>query len=214
VFVYLSGVHATLAGVLLAFTIPCRTHVRVPEFAEWAAESVARASKKLDASAPVIAQSEFLSETRRIASVSRQVVPPATRLERALHPWVYFLILPLFALANSGVALGGVDFSDTATFCAFAGVAVGLVLGKPVGVLLATLVMVKTGAAELPEGLRWSHMVGAGLLAGVGFTMAIFVANLAYDAAAYVSAAKVGILVASGVSGTIGFLTLKRACRD
>ncbi len=212
VLVYLSGVHATIAGVLLALTIPCRTHVDAPSFADWARDRVEHARGHLDPRAAIVGQQEFLDAVHELEGVAHHVSPPATRLARALHPWVYFAILPLFALANADVSLAGLDVSDAATVAAFAGIAAGLVVGKPVGVMLTSLVLVKAGVAELPRGVRWAHMLGAGLLAGVGFTMAIFVANLAYVDAAYVTAAKAGILGASLVAGIVGYLTLRRVC--
>ncbi|MFR3273448.1 MAG: Na+/H+ antiporter NhaA [Slackia sp.] len=109
-----------------------------------------------------------------------QVIPPATRLENKLYPWVYFLGLPLFALTNADVHLAGVDpsmlFGDTV----FMGVFFGLLLGKPIGIMLFSFVVVKTKLASLPTNVSWIHMIGAAILGGVGFTMAIFVANLAY----------------------------------
>lgn len=210
VFVFMSGIHATIAGVLLAFTIPCRTKVDVGGYGSWASDAAQRAQESLDADAHVLSQGEFLEHALGASKVARHAAPPSVRLEHALSPWVNFLALPMFALANAGVSLGGVDFADPSSLAAVAGVAAGLVLGKPIGILLSTFALVRTGVAELPAGLRWSHMAGAGLLAGVGFTMAIFVANLAFADPAHVAAAKVGILAASTVAGVVGLLALSR----
>ncbi|MEE8717187.1 MAG: Na+/H+ antiporter NhaA [Coriobacteriales bacterium] len=195
-FVYLSGVHATIAGVLLALAIP--RHVR-PDAAR-------------RAGLPGSAARSLADEGGEAAAGARQDASPAGRLERALRPWVNLLVLPLFALANAGVVLGGIDLGDDATARALAGVLVGLVLGKPVGVLLTSAALVRAGVARLPTGVGWRHMAGAGMLAGVGFTMAVFVSGLAFDDAAYASAAKAGILAASALSGALGLLVLRRAC--
>lgn len=216
--VFASGVHSTIAGVLLAFTIPCTTKVDVSAFHSWAKGQLKAANKVLDAEEPVIAQHEFIEIAEDISRVSRAVVPPATRLEHQLYPWVYFLILPLFALTNADVSLVDASFSQVVADPVLWGVAAGLVLGKPIGVMAASLIVVKTGLASLPAGVTWRHMVGAAVLAGVGFTMAIFVANLAFDASATVTVAKAGILLASVVSGILGFtilfITTRRDAHD
>ena len=134
--------------------------------------------------------------------------PPATRLENKLYPWVYFAILPLFALTNADVSfvdgsLGNI-FADPALY----GVFFGLLLGKPIGIMLFSFIIVKTKLASLPEHANWGHMFGAGILGGVGFTMAIFVANLAFDDPAIVTTAKLAILSASLIAGVVGFLVL------
>ncbi|MDO4401292.1 MAG: Na+/H+ antiporter NhaA [Coriobacteriia bacterium] len=206
--VFMSGVHSTIAGVLLAFAIPCRTHVNMADFHDWSLRKLRTAKHAFDPDAPVVAQHEFLETVRELSKVARQVVPPATRLEQRLHPWVYFLILPLFALTNADVCLVDGTLGNPFTNPALYGVFFGLVLGKPAGILLVSAIMVKTGLVDLPAGCTWGHMVGAGVLAGVGFTMAIFVANLAFADAATVTIAKAAILTASLVAGVAGFLIL------
>ena len=206
--VFMSGVHSTIAGVLLAFTIPCRTNVNMAYFHEWSLRKLREAEKAFDPGALVVGQHEFLETVREIAKVTRHVVPPAARLEMRLHPWVYFAILPLFALTNADVCLVdgtlGNPFSNPALY----GVFFGLVLGKPIGIMLVSFIMVKAGVVGLPENTTWGHMLGAAVLAGVGFTMAIFVANLAFVDAATITIAKAAILTASLVAGIAGFLIL------
>ena len=206
--VFMSGVHSTIAGVLLAFAIPCRTHVNMADFHDWSLRKLRPAEHAFDPDAPVVAQHEFLETVRELSKVARQVVPPATRLEQRLHPWVYFLILPWFALTNADVCLVDGTLGNPFTNPALYGVFFGLVLGKPAGILLVSTIMVKTGLVDLPAGCTWGHMIGAGVLAGVGFTMAIFVANLAFADAATVTSAKAAILTASLVAGVAGFLIL------
>lgn len=211
--VFASGVHSTIAGVLLAFTIPVRTHVNVEGFHQWSARRLQRANEVLDANTPVIAQHEFLEIAHEVSRVSKAIVPPARRLEHSLNSWVYFLILPLFALANADVSLSGAVPTEVITNPVLWGTTLGLVLGKPVGIMIASIVVIKSKMAQLPVGVNWVHMLGASVLAGVGFTMAIFVANLAFTADATITVAKAGILLASVVAGVAGFLLLLVATR-
>jgi NhaA family Na+:H+ antiporter len=170
-FMLKSGVHATIAGVLLAFTIPF--------------------SHRLD-----------------------DLDSPSYRLEHFLHKPVAFLILPLFALANTGIVIGG-DWVNDLSSANSLGVIVGLVTGKPIGITLAAFIAVTIGICRLPLDLNWKHVFGAGLLGGIGFTMSIFITNLAFvgGEAAFVSttvnASKMAILVASLTAGTAGFIWLK-----
>ena len=206
--IFMSGVHSTIAGVLLAFAIPSRSHVRLKSFASWSGQRVKEAEESYVPDEPVIGQTDYLASVTRLARVSRQVVPPATRLERRLYPWVYFAILPLFALTNADVAFIQVPAGDILSSPIFLGVFFGLVIGKPAGIMLMSFIIVKTKLSTLPENVNWSHMLGAALLGGVGFTMSIFVANLAFADAAYVMVAKVAILAASLVAGVLGFTFL------
>ena len=206
--VLMSGVHATIAGVLLAFAIPTGSRVNLHSFMDWSGEQVRQAREAFAPEEPVLAQDGYLKTVKDLSRVSRQVVPPAIRLEHRLHPWVYFLMLPLFALTNAGVRFVDGDpaaiFSDPVLY----GVALGLLLGKPAGIMLFSFATVKAKAAKLPEGVTWMHMLGAAILGGVGFTMAIFVANLAFADPAHIATAKMGILLASLLAGIVGFLFL------
>ena len=207
--VFLSGIHSTIAGVLLALTIPTTSSVDAGAFHTWAARQLDRARDSFDAAAPIVGQHRFLDLMGSLSRLSKQVVPPATRLEKRLHPWVYFLILPLFALGNADVCLTDGSVGDIFANPALFGIFLGLVLGKPAGILAASALVVKSGLAPLPTGVTWGQMVGAGMLAGVGFTMAIFVANLAFADAATVAVAKAAVLAASVVAGLAGFLFLR-----
>lgn len=164
-----SGVHATIAGVMLAFAIPF-TH-------------------KVDDEAS-----------------------PSHRLEHFLHKPVAFIILPLFALANTGVVIGA-DWAQSLTGANGLGIVAGLLLGKPAGVVLFCFVAVATGLCRLPDDLGWRHVLGAGILGGIGFTMSIFITNLAFaDDPATVNASKIAVFLASLIAGTCGFLWLKWVC--
>jgi NhaA family Na+:H+ antiporter len=137
---------------------------------------------------------------------SGELVPPVERVQRVLHPWVAFGVMPLFALANAGVDMRQLDLHDAAAASVAAGVAMALLLGKPVGILVASYLAVKSGFCLLPPGVSWRHVTLVGLIAGIGFTMAIFIASLAFDSPLLLDAAKFGILVASGVAGIAGLI--------
>lgn len=136
----------------------------------------------------------------------RELLPPVQRVQERLHPWVAFVIMPLFALANAGVSLGGAHLGDTVTAPVVYGVVMALVFGKPMGVLLATFLLVRTDLCRLPNQLDWAGVTLVGLLAGIGFTMSIFIAGLAFDDEHLLAAAKLSVLCASTVSAVSGLL--------
>lgn len=206
--VYMSGVHSTIAGVLLAFAIPSGSRVNLRTFATWSDSKVREANSAFDPEEPVLAQGRYMETVRHLSHVARQVVPPATRLEHKLYPWVYFGILPLFALTNADVSFAGMDVGSLFASPVFFGIFFGLLVGKPLGIMLMSFLVVKLKLASLPENVNWQHMLGASILGGVGFTMAIFVANLAFADAVLVATAKLGILLASLAAGVLGFTFL------
>lgn len=211
--VYLSGLHATLAGMLLAFTIPSGSRVNLHTFIGWSDKKISQADGAYHPDEPLTSQKEYLRNVRNLSAISRQVIPPATRLENKLFPWVCFFVLPLFALTNANVAIAG-DVGAIVAAPEFLGVFFGLLLGKPCGILLASLLVVKTGLASLPEHVSWRHMVGVSVLGSVGFTMAIFVSTLAFADGAAVVTTKLAILAASLVAGAAGFLLLALEARS
>ena len=207
--VFMSGVHSTIAGVLLAFTIPTGSRVNLRSFVSWSGQAVKKVTDAYQPELPVSSQGGYLEAVSHFARIARQTVPPATRLERKLYPWVYFGILPLFALTNADVSFLGGDLGAMITSPVFFGVFFGLLAGKPIGIMLFSFIVIKVKLASLPENVNWIHMLGAAILGGVGFTMAIFVANLAFPAdAALVTNAKIAILSASTLAGVIGFVFL------
>ena len=144
---------------------------------------------------------------RHAEPIDPAALSPVQEVERALHPWVAFGIMPLFALANAGVSLAGLDLSVGPTLGVAAGVVAGLVLGKPLGIVLAAALAVMLGICALPAGIRWHHMLLLGLLGGIGFTMSIFIASLAFATApALLAAAKFAVLVASVLAAVLGLL--------
>ena len=207
--VFMSGVHSTIAGVLLAFTIPSGSRVNLRSFINWSGTAVSKVKETYQPEVPISSQGSYLEMVSQISRVARQTVPPATRLERKLYPWVYFGILPLFALTNADVSFIGGDLGAMVTSPVFFGVFFGLLLGKPIGIMLFSFIVIKTKLASLPENVNWIHMLGSAILGGVGFTMAIFVANLAFPAhPELITNAKVAILSASTLAGIIGFTFL------
>ena len=198
--VFMSGVHSTIAGVLLAFVIPSGSRVNLESFISWSGDKVRQARDAFQPETPVIAQGDYIKTVADLSQVTRQVVPPATRLEHKLYPWVYFGILPLFALTNADVSFTGMDIGSMLTDPVLYGVMLGLLVGKPLGIMLMSFAIVKSKLASLPENVNWFHMLGASILGGVGFTMAIFVANLAYTDEMHIATAKLAILAGSEVA--------------
>ena len=203
-----SGVHATIAGVLLATTIPARTRINVPDFVASARDYLERFEAdglRPDPAHPLTPHQE--SALERLEEAAESVQSPLLSIEHAIVPWVAFGIMPLFALANAGVALepevlGGV------TSPVVLGIALGLLIGKPLGVGLFAWGSVKLGLAGFPAGVRPMHLVGVGFLAGIGFTMALFIAGLAFEGTT-LELAKLGVLGASTIAGIVGYLILR-----
>ena len=167
------------------------------------------ADERYDPGEPDIVQKEYLAELDEIGRVSRMAIPPITRLDYRLHIPVYFFILPLFAFSNASVVLVGMDPLAVIANPVTIGVFCGLLLGKPLGIFLATWLTVKSRLSDLPAGVNWGHIAGVSVLGGVGFTMAIFVTNLAFVDASTIAMAKAAILAASLVAGIAGFLVLR-----
>ena len=204
-----SGVHATIAGVLLAMTIPARTKINVSEFVSSAREYLQAFEAdglRADPAAPLTQRQE--SALEHLEGAAESVQSPLLSIEHALVPWVAFGIMPLFALANAGVALEPEVVGNVGSPVVL-GIALGLLIGKPIGIALFAWAAVKIGMAGLPAGVRTAHLVGVGLLGGIGFTMSLFIANLAFDDVT-LELAKVGVLGASTVAGLAGYIILRR----
>ena len=198
-----SGIHATLAGVILGLQTPARSWVsqgRIGQIMEKTGHLLSGDGFKTDA------ELRQLLQTLEIGS--REAVSPLLRLETMLHPWVGFVIMPIFAFANAGV----VFTSGALTTSVAMAVMAGLVLGKPVGIVLFSWLAVRSGKAQLPQGVSWLMLTAGGCLAGIGFTMALFIADLALEAP-MLDQAKTGILLASGISAVLGMVMLRRAIR-
>jgi Na+:H+ antiporter, NhaA family len=208
-----SGVHATIAGVLLAFTIPCRTAINQRAFLDHGRALLDHFERATQVEPfDILSDIEQQTAVEALEDACEKVQPPLHRLEYALHPWVTFAIMPLFALANAGVVFSG-DLGTAVLQPVTLGVVLGLVFGKPIGVLLASWLAVRSGVATLPEQVSWKHVHGAGWLAGIGFTMSLFMTGLAFTAEADLTAAKLGILIASLFAGMVGSAILIRIPR-
>ena len=207
----LSGVHATIAGVLLAFTVPAASFVNPKAFLERSRYVLDRFEKAGEQGENVLANEERQAALHALNRAAYKLEPPLHELEHALHPWVAFAIMPLFALANAGVVVLGGDFAAALLDPVSLGIVTGLVFGKQVGITLFAWLVVKSGVSELPGGITWRHVYGASWLAGIGFTMSLFISDLAFDNGDLVDAAKLGILVASVIAGVVGWTILRRA---
>jgi Na+:H+ antiporter, NhaA family len=200
---YRSGVHPAIAGVILGFITPAEPFQRpraVSEEAIRTAESTVDDPDPPDVDAP---------QWLRLAWLSREAVSPLARVEAALHPWTSYIIVPLFALANAGVELSGEALRDSSTSTVTLGVVLGLVVGKVVGITGASAIATATGLGRLPLGAGWRHIIGVAAVAGIGFTVSLFITELAFTQARLAEEAKVGILIASVVAAVIGFLILR-----
>lgn len=197
--IYAAGIHPTIAGVIVGLVTPVRAWLGPEGFLV----GVRNELEHLAQASPSSLSSHELAETLRHVDVARrEAMSPAESLIGALHPWVAFGIMPAFALANAGVSLSDTAL-DASSWRALLGVSVGLMIGKPLGVLLTTWLALKLRIGTLPTGLTARHLVVLGVVAGVGFTMALFIAQLAFADARLLAAAKLGILVASGAAAII-----------
>ena len=208
-FVHESGVHATVAGVALAFTIPTHTRINAVEFSRKTRNLLARFDRTESGDSLVLTSKGQQEAVFAIEHASKAVTAPILRLEHALHNFSAFVVMPLFAFANAGVRIGG-PFRHAEVAI---GVLLGLVIGKPLGITAAALGAVKSGIAQLPRGLGWASLLGYACLAGIGFTMSLFIAMLAFDESGPVNAAKSGILVGSLLAGIAGAIVLRIASR-
>lgn len=203
---YAAGVHPTLAGVALGLLTPVSPW--------WGRQRLAAELEMAVGELKEDQETTILETIGKVQQAQRETVSVVERLEHALHGWVAFLIMPLFAFANAGVPISAQGLQGE-SMLVIGGVVTGLVLGKPLGVLLFSWVAVRFGAAVLPTGVTWKHLLLLGVVAGIGFTMALFIAQLAFADVALLEAAKLGILIASGVAGisglALGFLTTKKA---
>ena len=206
-FMLKSGVHATVAGVLGAFAIPVRSRIDPELFLARVREYLNQFDQPT-AERTIILSPEQQSAVEAIEREALRVQSPLQRLEHQLHYFVAFAVMPIFALANAGVALGG-DAAIQWDSRVIWGVVLGLLLGKPIGIVGASWLAVRLGIAQLPRGIGWVHLWGVGFLAGIGFTMALFIAQLAFAKEA-LDLAKIGILLGSALSGAIGFTLLSR----
>lgn len=204
-----SGIHATVAGVALAMTIPARTRIREGEFLFRAREAIDEFERACQPGETVLSNHAQQEAIEALEHNAEAVQSPLLTLEHRLHRFVAFFIMPVFALANAGVQLSGELFASL-SLPVTAGVALGLVLGKPIGITLFAWLAVRLGLAALPAHTSWRTLHGVSWLGGIGFTMSLFIAALAFDSPALLDSAKLGILGASLVAGVGGGLLLRK----
>jgi NhaA family Na+:H+ antiporter len=204
-----SGIHASIAGVLLGLLTPAASFYGRATFAE-DAEDLVRRFRAAEAAGNEDAQRGILAQMQELAENTEA---PLDRLESALHPWVSFLIVPLFALANAGVHVSS-DVAEAAVESPISqGVAAGLLIGKPLGIFVLTWLAVRLRLCELPTGATWAQILGVGMLGGIGFTVALLIAGLGFEDELLVDEAKLGVLAASLIAGIAGFAFLWFATR-
>jgi Na+:H+ antiporter, NhaA family len=205
-----SGVHATIAGVILGLVAPIKPKFKLEQLAESAEPLLTKFRSQIlnqdraSADATLMQLNELLRETDSIAE----------RLQRTVHPWVSFIVLPLFALASAGVVLSVEQLKLVFLSPTALGILGGLVVGKAVGIIVFSSLAVRSRIAGMADGLTWAGIAGVGLLAGVGFTVALFISDLSFENQTLVATAKVAVLAASLVAGTIGYLYLRFTLKD
>lgn len=206
-----SGIHPTIAGVLLAFTIPANRRIRIPLF-------VNRLQRNLEEFCPTDCEDGVLLTSKQLVAIDNmeyyieKVQSPLQKIERSLHGFVTFFVMPVFALANAGVVFAGghiLSGVDAITI----NIAVSLLIGKFIGVFGFSYIFAKLGFLKLPDNLKWIHFMGIGLLGGVGFTMSIFISALAFSDLVILNNAKMGILIGSFLAGICGYFLLRTTLR-
>ena len=201
-----AGVHPTVVGVALGLLTPARPfqpHTAVAREAGVVADAV------VDETAPAVGPKSW----RRLSQLSKEAISPVNRIEHALHPWTSMIVVPLFALANAGIVLNSDSIDAAAGSVVTLGVILGLVVGKPIGMMAGAYLAVRFGLSRMPRGVGWMHMLGLGGLAGIGFTISLFITSLAFTDDATVLAAKVGILAGSLIAATLGVVAILLAHR-
>jgi NhaA family Na+:H+ antiporter len=197
----MTGIHPTLAGVVLGLMTPARPMpMREPPL-----EAASRVLRQLRSSDAVESKDthRLHGPLQELRVAHRELLPPVSRVQMAMHPWVAYVIMPIFALANAGVSLTGTDLSGSTRFVML-GTAVALVTGKPLGIIGASWIAVRLGLCRLAPGVSWGGVCLVGLLAGIGFTMSIFIAMLAFADEGLLNAAKLGVLLGSLVAAMLG----------
>ena len=204
-FVLGSGVHPTIAGVIVSFFVPARGRYDTDNFLQ----NIKKITEKFECEEQscgysILLNQEHMYAVQALELACHDVETPLQRLMHALHPWVAFLILPLFAMGNTGLIFRGIVFSEAVSNPVILGIIFGLVVGKPIGILLFSYLSVKTGIASLPQEVRWSHIFGGAMLGGIGFTMSLFLSELSFSDPHIIDYARIAILAGSILSALFG----------
>lgn len=205
----LSGIHATIAAVLAAFMIPADSVVNETAYRQRMRKHVRR-FESVPPNQVRTLEKEQVHIITDIQKDSTSAIPPLQLLEHYLSPFVTFFVIPVFAICNAGINFSGLDLQQVFSTNVMVGVAIGLLLGKPIGVIGATLLLSKLHAAELPKDITLRRLMGIGFLASIGFTMSVFISTLAFTSDAMLTQAKIGILIASVLGGFIGYRLLRK----
>ncbi len=203
----MAGIHPALAGVLIAFTIPVRRKIKIPAFKHRMTENLQEFSGKVVTRKMALNKPQ-LAAIYNMEDEIEKVQSPLQFLEFKLHAFAAYIILPVFALANAGVVIYTMNIGDIPGSLSF-NTGLSMVAGKLVGIFLFSWIGVKTGIAALPGKIGWIHMIGLSLLGGAGFTISLFISNLAFADAGLINDVKTGVLAASLISGLLGFLVLR-----
>lgn len=204
-----SGIHATVAGVIVAMFIPAKGKYDTDTF-------ITEVSQRLgdfqcepgSCGYTILLNPQHLNACQGIEFACHDLQTPLQRLEHGLHSWIAYLILPLFAIANAGFSLGGVNILHAISHSVTLGITLGLVIGKPLGIFLFTYLAHKILKTPLPSQVTWSHIIGASILGGIGFTMSLFISGLSFTSYEFIGYSKLGILVGSVVSAVFGLIVL------
>ncbi len=203
-----SGVHPTIAGVLIAFTIPAKARINSMEFLERGKNILIDLEKSQVHGEKVRTTGALNSAIYDLEDSSEKVLAPAHRIEHNLHPLVAYFIMPVFAFANAGITVEG-NFINSLLHPVTLGILAGLFFGKQLGIFIFSWIACKIRIASLPENISWRQMYGIALIGGIGFTMSLFIAALAFGESEMIINAKIGIFLASFVSGAAGYFILK-----
>jgi NhaA family Na+:H+ antiporter len=210
-----SGLHATITGVIVSMFIPARSRYNTDVFMKMVRERLEQIKcDGDDCGYTIMVNRTHLDAVHSINVACSRVETPLQRMEHAMEPWVAYLILPLFALANAGVVLGALDLGTAALHPVTLGIIFGLALGKPVGIILFTWLTTKILRVNLITGATWSMILGVGFLGGIGFTMSLFISALSFTEPVFQEYAKIGIIGGSLVSGVLGYAVLRWAARN
>lgn len=207
-----SGIHATVAGVLVALFIPAQGKYETQTFIDrirlYLDKFECGNQAGNECGFTILLNKDHLNSVHGIEEACHEVETPLQRLEYGVHPWVSYLILPLFALANAGIVLTNINVTESLFHPVSVGIIMGLVVGKPLGIFLFTFISVKVLRTELHKGVYWHHLIGAGILAGIGFTMSLFISGLSFSVPEIVDTAKIGIITGSCISALAGLAFL------
>jgi NhaA family Na+:H+ antiporter len=205
-----SGVHATIAGVILGLMVPAHALYSDEDFRRRAGWILERYD--MDAASPR-ARERLDQDALELEAIARESVPPLERFEYRLHRFSSFIVVPLFALANAGIRFSDFDVLEAIFSPVALGISVGLVLGKPIGIVAATWIGLRLSLGELPRGVNFSQVIGIGMLAGIGFTVSLFIAELAFRNSAMAeiltNEAKIGIFLGSAIAGLVGYFLMR-----